>query len=153
MPLIGFHMPADEIELDGVRIVRADSVDDAPLDALDARQGRGGSRFLAIVSCGFADVAPAAAVADDLRRALRTLRLFRPGGVGIAPHAWVRRADGWERFGTGAGRARNGGYRLTGNEVGELDGLLAHAHRAGRAPAIARLGASRASSSATSAPR
>ena len=66
---------------------------------------------------------PAAAIADDLRRALRTLRLFRPGGVGIAPHAWVRRADGWERFGTGAGRARNGGYRLTGNELDELNGF------------------------------
>ena len=115
VPLVGFHMPAEEIELDGVRIVRADAVDDAPLDALAKPGG-----FLAIVSCGFADVAPAAAVADDLRRALRTLRLFRPGGVGIAPHAWVRRADGWERFGTGAGRARNGGYRLTGSEVGDL---------------------------------
>jgi len=34
VPLIGFHMPGDEIELDGVRIVRADTVDDAPVQAL-----------------------------------------------------------------------------------------------------------------------
>jgi len=117
VPLIGFHMPADEIVLDGVRIARAETVADAPLDAASPKN------FIAIVSCGFADVAPAAAVADDLRRALRTLRLFRPGGVGISAHAWVRRADGWERFGTGAGRARNGGYRLTGNELDELNGF------------------------------
>ena len=131
VPLVGFHMPADEIEIDGVRIARADTVADAPLDA------SGPKSFLAIVTCGFADVAPAAAVADDLRRALRTLRLFRPGGVGIAPHAWVRRADGWERFGTGAGRARNGGYRLTGNELDELAGFSrALTERGARLPSL-----------------
>src|SRR5262245_34522444 len=31
VPLVGFHMPADEIEIDGVRVVRADKVEDAPL--------------------------------------------------------------------------------------------------------------------------
>ncbi len=132
VPLIGFHMPADEIVLDGVRIARADTVADAPLDAASPKS------FLAIVTCGFADVAPAAAVADDLRRALRTLRLFRPGGVGIAPHAWVRRADGWERFGTGAGRARNGGYRLTGNELDELSSFSRTlTERGARMPSLA----------------
>jgi hypothetical protein len=123
VPLIGFHMPADEIELDGVRILRASSLADAPLDAIEATQQRSGGKpgFLAVVSCGFAEVAPAAAVADDVRRALRTMRLFRPGAVGIGAHGWARRASGWERFATGAGRPRNGGYRLTGNEVGELE--------------------------------
>ena len=33
VPLVGFHMPVDEIELDGVRIVRADLFEDAPVDA------------------------------------------------------------------------------------------------------------------------
>ncbi len=123
VPLIGFHMPKDEIELDGVRIVRADLVEDAPLDAVESSRSSGGGKagFLACVSCGVAAVAPAAAVADDLRRALRTLRLFRPGAVGLAPHGWAKRAGGWERFGTGVGRPRQGGYRLTGNEVGELE--------------------------------
>src|SRR5262249_1674879 len=36
VPLVGFHMPKDEIELDGVRIVRADLIEDAPIDAVDA---------------------------------------------------------------------------------------------------------------------
>jgi hypothetical protein len=122
VPLIGFHMPVDEIELDGVRIVRASEVEDAPLDAIEAAGGRGGKAgFLALLSCGYAEVAPAAAVADDLQRALRTMRLFRPGAVGLAAYGWARRADGWERFGTAAPRPRHGGYRLTGNEAAELE--------------------------------
>jgi len=140
VPLIGFHMPADELELDGVRIARAEEIADAPVDAIDAtRQGRDGKPgFLAVVSCGWAGVAPGAAVADDLQRMLRTLRLFRPGAVALSPHGWVRRADGWERFGTGAGRARNGGYRLTGNEVSELkDFSRKLADRGARIPALA----------------
>ncbi len=123
VPLIGFHMPVDEIELDGVRIMRADQVDDAPVDAIDATRsgGRGKPGFLARLTCGLATVAPAAAVADDLRRTLRTMRLFRPGAVGLHAHGWAKRSGGWERFGTGVGRPRQGGYRLTGNEVAELE--------------------------------
>jgi len=123
VPLVGFHMPVDEIELDGVRIVRADQFEDAPVDAIDATRsgGHGKSGFLARLSCGLATVAPAAAVADDLRRALRTMRLFRPGAVGLHAHGWAKRSGGWERFGTGVGRPRQGGYRLTGNEVADLE--------------------------------
>jgi hypothetical protein len=123
VPLVGFHMPVDEIELDGVRIVRADQIDDAPVDAIDASRagGHGKSGFLAELTCGLATVAPAAAVADDLRRALRTMRLFRPGAVGLHAHGWAKREGGWERFGTGVGRPRQGGYRLTGNEAPELE--------------------------------
>jgi hypothetical protein len=123
VPLVGFHMPKDEMELDGVRIVRADLVEDAPLDAVDATRsgGRGKPGFLACLSSGMAAVAPAAVVADDLRRALRTMRLFRPGAVGISSHGWAKRSGGWERFGTGAGRPRQGGYRLTGNDVPDLE--------------------------------
>src|SRR5262245_31173036 len=154
VPLVGFHMPQDEIELDGVWIVRADQMDDAPVDAVDATRsgGRGKPGFLARMSCGLATVAPAAAVADDLRRALRTMRLFRPGAVGLASHGWAKRSGGWERFGTGAGRARQGGYRLTGNEVGELEGFSrVLAERGSRLPSLDwaasrfELGAERAS--------
>ena len=125
VPLVGFHMPVDEIELDGVRITRADQLDDAPVDAIDASRsgGHGKPGFLARLSCGLATVAPAAAVADDLRRALRTMRLFRPGAVGLHAHGWAKRSGGWERFGTGVGRPRQGGYRLTGNEAVELEGF------------------------------
>jgi hypothetical protein len=139
VPLSGFHMPKDEMELDGVRIVRADLVEDAPLDAVDSTRsgGTGKPGFLALVSCGLAAVAPAAAVTDDLRRALRTMRLFRPGAVGLAAHGWAKRAGGWERFGTGAGRPRQGGYRLTGNEVSELEDFSRTlAERGSRLPSL-----------------
>ena len=139
VPLVGFHMPKDEIELDGVRIVRADLLEDAPLDAVDAtRSGRRGKPgFLACLSCGLAAVAPAAAVADDLRRALRTMRLFRPGSVGLADYGWARRSGGWERFGTGVSRPRQGGYRLTGNEIGDLESFSrALTERGSRIPSL-----------------
>jgi hypothetical protein len=139
VPLVGFHMPKDEIELDGVRIVRADLVEDAPLDAVDASRpgGRGKPGFLACLNTGLAEVAPAAAVADDLRRALRTLRLFRPGAVGLADHGWARRSGGWERFGTGVSRPRQGGYRLTGNEIGDIESFSrALAERGSRLPSL-----------------
>jgi len=154
VPLVGFHMPKNELTLDGVQIVRADSIGDLPLDAIEATRSRPGrkSGFIARVSCGVAAVAPAAAVADDLRRALRTLRLFRPGAVGLAAHGWARRAGGWERFGTGAGRARQGGYRLTGAEAAELEQFAkALTERSARLPALSwaasrfELGAERAS--------
>ncbi len=139
VPLVGFHMPKDEIELDGVRVVRADLLDDAPLDAVDATRpgGRGKPGFLACLSSGVAAVAPGAVVADDLRRALRTMRLFRPGAVGIASHGWAKRTGGWERFGTGASRPRQGGYRLTGNEIGELESFARTLNERGsRLPAL-----------------
>lgn len=140
VPLIGFHMPADEITLDGVHIVRADTVADAPLDAIEAtRQGgkKAKAGFLAMVPCNYSNLAPAAAVADDLRRALRTLRLFRPGAVGLAQHGWARRSGGWERFGTGATRPRHGGYRLTGHEVAELEAFTRTlTERGARLPAL-----------------
>jgi hypothetical protein len=154
VPLIGFHMPKDEIELDGVRIVRADLVEDAPVDAIEGSRssGRGKPGFLARVSCGVAAVAPAAAVADDLRRMLRTLRLFRPGAVGLAPYGWAKRVGGWERFGTGVARPRQGGYRLTGNEVGDIEAFSRTlAERGSRLPSLEwaasrfELGAERAS--------
>ena len=47
VPLVGFHMPKDELTLDGVQIVRADSIGDLPLDAIEAtrsRPGRGSVR-------------------------------------------------------------------------------------------------------------
>jgi hypothetical protein len=154
VPLVGFHMPSDEIELDGVKLVRADALGDAPADAVDAtRGGRGGKPgFLAKVSCAAAAVAPAAAVSDEMRRALRTMRLFRPGAVGLGAHGWARRAGGWERFGTGAGRPRQGGYRLTGTESAGLEGFAEQlARRGARLPALDwaasrfELGAERAS--------
>ena len=104
-------MPKDEIELDGVRIVRADLVEDAPVDAIDATRsgGRGKPGFLATISCGLAAVAPAAAVADDLEtgaaddapipaRCGRT----RPTGGRSVPADGNASAPGWAARGRAA---------------------------------------------------
>lgn len=118
VPLVGFHMPAEEIVLDGVRIVSAPGVPDAPPDALEAAgPGRG---YFAVVRSATVN-APGTAVADDLRRMLRTLRMFSKGNVGLGTWGWIRRADGWERFGTGSARVRHGGYRLINDECEALE--------------------------------
>lgn len=118
VPLVGFHMPAREISLDGVRIVAAGDLSDAPSDALEAAGGDRG--YFAVVRSATVN-APGTAVADDLRRMLRTLRLFSKGNVGLGTWGWVRRAEGWERFGTGAVRVRHGGYRLINDECEALE--------------------------------
>lgn len=118
VPLVGFHMPAEEINLDGVRIAPASSVSDAPADAVEIAGGDKG--YFAIVRSATA-TAPGTAVADDLRRMLRTLRLFSKGNVGLGSYGWVRRVNGWERFGTGAARVRQGGYRLINDECESIE--------------------------------
>ena len=139
VPLVGFHMPAEEIELDGVRIVRAANVDDLPLEGLEL--SRLGPQPEERIRC------PGA-----LRRRLGRPRgrgrrrssprpardsPLQPGAVGLAPHGWVRRAEGWERFATGANRPRHGGYRLTGTETAELEEFARTlASRGARTPAL-----------------
>ena len=118
VPLVGFHMPAAEITLDGVRIAPTSSVQDAPADAVDIAGGDKG--YFAIVRSA-TTTAPGTAVADDLRRMLRTLRLFSKGNVGLGTYGWVRRVDGWERFGTGAARVRQGGFRLINDECESIE--------------------------------
>lgn len=118
VPLVGFHMPAEEITLDGVRIAPTASIPDAPADAVEIAGGERG--YFAIVHSA-TTTAPGTAVADDLRRMLRTLRLFSKGNVGLGTYGWVRRVDGWERFGTGAARVRQGGYRLINDECESIE--------------------------------
>jgi len=132
VPLVGFHMPSDSIGLDGVEIRRASAVADLPPEALEACGDRG---FVASVGTA-APGAPGTVVADDLRRAIRTMRLFRSGNVGLGAYGWVRRAAGWERFGTGVNRPRQGGYRLTAEEAGDLERFSARV-AAGRARSVA----------------
>jgi hypothetical protein len=63
-------------------------------------------------------------VARTFERIVTTLRLYKAGGVGLAPHGWVRVAgDRWRRIATGAGRPRPGGYRLTESDAPRLADL------------------------------
>jgi hypothetical protein len=61
---------------------------------------------------------------ESFRRLITTLRLFKPGGVGLGPYAWARSVgDRWRRIATGEGRPRSGGYVLAPEELGDLIAL------------------------------
>lgn len=125
VPLRGFQMPVARLELASTTIVRADTVD-VPADA------RGGDvigaspwepTFLAVarIAPSEGDEDGATAGTDAFRRLVSTLRLFKAGGVGLGPHAWVATgANRWRRISTGAGKPRAGGYRLAETELGDL---------------------------------
>lgn len=131
-PLIGFQMPTVRLELANVTLIRADVVE-VPDDVRrveGARRGVWEPQFLAVVRGPVSDrgdpepfkggsdgVPPGAA----LRELVRTLRLFKAGGVGLGPHAWARTpGDRWRRLATGSAQPRPGGYRLTDAELGDL---------------------------------
>ena len=128
--LRGLQIPVARLELAGVTIVRADTVE-VPAEAR-ATDGLGVSpwepAFLAVVRVEEPDPAggeegsePAIAAVEAFRRLITTLRLYRSGGVALGPYAWARVAgDRWRRIATGSGRLRPGGYRLADGELGEL---------------------------------
>jgi hypothetical protein len=143
VPLIGFQMDAGRIELKGATIVRADTVD-VPAEAARGDRSQGGEwepTFLISARLPLeADGRLGAAgerVATTFERVVTTLRLFKPGGVGLGPYGWVRVAgDRWRRIATGAGRPRSGGYRLAPEEAPGLVDLArqisVHPRRVGR---------------------
>jgi hypothetical protein len=130
VPLRGLQMPISRLDLDAASIIRADTVDVPP----EARASDGlgvspwESPFLAVVlvdepNFDADDETPEAGLAavESFRRLITTLRLFKPGGVGLGPHAWTRIAgDRWRRIATGCGHQRPGGYRLVESELGDL---------------------------------
>ncbi len=130
VPLIGFQMPGTRLELAGAAIVRADAVD-VPAEAARGERPSGAAWEPTFLISARVALDPDGGlggagerVARTFERIVTTLRLFKPGGVGLAPHGWVRVAgDRWRRIATGAGRPRPGGYRLTETEcpaLGEL---------------------------------
>lgn len=125
VPLRGLQLPVARLDLASASIVRSDTVD-VPAEAR-ASDGLGISpwepAFLAVVRVedGTDDADPGLEAVEAFRRLVTALRLFKPGGVGLGPHAWIRiSGDRWRRIATGAGRQRPGGYRLTEAELGDL---------------------------------
>lgn len=131
VPLRGFQMDVERLELAGATIVRANTVD-VPSEARGG-DGMGGAAweptFLLVTridSVGAseddADLGVRAVVA--FKHTITSLRLFKSGGVALGPHAWVKAGgDRWRRISTGAGRPRPGGYRLADTELGDVAAL------------------------------
>jgi hypothetical protein len=138
VPLRGFQMDAERVELAGAMIVRADVVD-VPAEARGA-EGMGGAAwqptFLAVarVNASPDPVGPEREAEEPtgvgleavaaFRRVVTTLQLFKAGGIALGPYAWLRSSgDRWRRIATGAGKPRPGGYRLADTELADLAGL------------------------------
>lgn len=129
--LRGLQMPLERLELATASIVRADAVE-VPAEARSA-DGAGAAgwqpTFLAVARIGETadgeETPDAGARAVEAFRALvTTLRLYKPGGVGLGPHAWARSGgDRWRRIATGEGRPRPGGYVLAQEELADVVAL------------------------------
>ena len=147
VPLIGLRMASSRLELAGAQLVRSDVVEAPPEAEAPEGSGRAGweAQFFITTRCklediepeGEEDVEPAATpLAQRFSRVITALRLFKPGGVALGPHAWIRTGGGrWRRIATGAARPRPGAYRLTDTELGELAGLTRALERLHHRPA------------------
>jgi hypothetical protein len=131
VPVRGLQLPVERLELATATLVRADVVDVPPEARASEGAGAAGWQptFLAAARVGASsgdDGAPdaGARAVESFRQLITTLRLFKPGGVGLGPYAWARSAgDRWRRIATGEGRPRSGGYVLASEELGDLVAL------------------------------
>ena len=121
-PLVGLQMPLAELDLPGVRIVRADTIQAPP----EATRSEGMQRsawepqFLGLVERdeGPGGSAPALRMLRDL---ISVMRLFKEGGIGLGPHAFAPTGEGtWKRIASGASQTRPGAYKLNEAEAAEL---------------------------------
>ncbi|MEZ5061469.1 MAG: hypothetical protein R2700_08140 [Solirubrobacterales bacterium] len=130
VPLMGFQMSATRLDLNGASIVRADAVD-VPAEAARGERPSGAAWEPTFLISARVSLDPDGGlggagerVARTFERVVTTLRLYKAGGVGLAPHGWVRvSGDRWRRIATGAGRPRAGGYRLLEGDAEALADL------------------------------
>jgi hypothetical protein len=121
VPIVGLRMSMARLQLpNGVRIVQADSIE-VPIEAMRS-EGMGRAawepQFLAIAEQGSEN---AEAALEQLRELISVMRMFKAGGIGLAPFAFAPTgSDTWRRITTGAPATRPGGYRLTEAEGGQL---------------------------------
>ena len=121
VPIVGLRMSMNRLQLpNGVRIVQADSIE-VPIEAMRS-EGMGRAawepQFLAVAEQGNEN---AEAALEQLRELISVMRMFKVGGIGLAPFAFAPTGeDTWRRITTGAPATRPGGYRLTEEEGGRL---------------------------------
>jgi hypothetical protein len=120
-PLVGMQMPLARLELpSGVRIVRADK-HEAPAEAVRSagmERSAWDPQFLAVAEHEQGSTLGAMRM---LRELISVLRLFKEGGVGLGPHAFMPTGEkSWRQIPTGVPATRPGGYRLSETEAAEL---------------------------------
>lgn len=126
VPLVGLRMPVARVQLPhGVQLIRADAFD-APAEAMRS-EGMGRAAWepqLFAIAEQREDADSAAAALRQLRELVSVMRLFKPGGVGLGPYAFVPTGEGgWRRIATGAAPPRRDGYELSEEEAETLIGL------------------------------
>lgn len=137
--LRGFQANTSRIDVDGMQIVRADHYEEPPHQLLTAESaGVAGwaPPYLASIHIDGSDRSddpdfdPAGEALTAFEGLVSALRLFRPGGVSLGQHAWIRFANGsWQRMNTGASKARSSGYRLADSEAADFADFAARFNR------------------------
>jgi hypothetical protein len=122
-PLVGLRMPLPRLQLPhGVQIIRADAID-APIEAMRS-EGMGRAawepQFLALAEQG-GGAESAEGAMRQLHELISVMHLFKPGSIGLGPHAFAPTGEGrWARLATGAPATRSGGYELNESEAPAL---------------------------------
>jgi hypothetical protein len=122
-----------ELQLgDGVSLIRADALADAPAEAVWADSGEPNVLALMAVDPRRTDQAPVSVARTRFRRVLSALRLFERGGYSLGPVAWLRSETGAWRVATIAigGRPR----RLTLVPAAQEEELRAFCRLVARRP-------------------
>jgi hypothetical protein len=126
-PLLGLALSSDEVALgDGLTLVRAEGCDDAPADAVRARED-GNSIVLARLTWEAApgDEAPLRHAQVRLRRLLTPLRLYDAAGIVLARTAWTRTGGAaWQPFALAGGATPRGVCVIPAQQEDELRAFL-----------------------------
>ena len=127
VPLAGFEMTLDDVELsNGVRLLRADAVE-APIEAVSS-EGTGRDAWqpacLATIPMSSGPDAPRQAL-TRFRQLVTALRLAKEGSVSLAPYAFAPVGDGaWKRLETGCLPVRNGTWLMLESDLDRVDRIV-----------------------------
>jgi hypothetical protein len=111
VPLLGLALDSDEVVLgDGLSLLRADALDQAPPEAVCRRED---GRVVVVARLTWeaapGDEAPLRHAQIRLRRLLTGLRLYDAAGIVLARTAWTRMGGGgWQPFALGGGAVSRG---------------------------------------------
>jgi hypothetical protein len=140
-PLFGLELEMDQIALgDGFALVRGDTLDDAPAEAVWGEAGGGGAEkpstlITLAVETKPGDPAPIKGARAAFRRLLTAVRLWDDGAFALGPVAWSRVDSGPWQLASLGGSGRVAGAPLLlvdGDESALREFITVVAARAGR---------------------